>query len=119
MSVEEELIAIERRLWSNDADFYEATFLPEAVLIFRETGRIDRAFAFDAIREENRNGRQWAEVAFDAVATRPLATDVVLLTYEARARWNDESEVGSALCATIYVRRDDAWRVAFHQQTPM
>lgn len=112
-----DLMAIERRLWTNDPDFYEATYLPEAVLIFPEVGRIDRGFAIEAIRGENRRGRHWAEVAFDDVATLPLGDGTVLLTYLATARWSDEASPGRTLCATLYVERDGRWRVAFHQQT--
>jgi MFS family permease len=36
----EELLRIERSLWTNDAVIYEATFLPDAILIFPEVGRI-------------------------------------------------------------------------------
>ena len=46
-----------------------------------------------------------------------LAPDVALLHYAATARWNYRKEAEKALCATLYVKRDGAWRVAFHQQT--
>jgi hypothetical protein len=42
---------------------------------------------------------------------------VVLLTYRAFARWNYEDTAGETLCGTVYVSRDGAWKVAFHQQT--
>ena len=113
----DELMKIERRLWTNDPEFYEASYLPEAVLIFPEVGRIDRTVAVEAIRGENRRGRHWAEVAFDDVATLPLGDDTVLLTYFATARWNDEANPGRAVCATLYINLDGRWRVAFHQQT--
>jgi hypothetical protein len=46
-----------------------------------------------------------------------IASDVELLTYEATARWNDEKNPARVLCATLYARRSDSWRVLFHQQT--
>lgn len=53
MTIEQELISIERTLWTNDAAIYEATYLPDAVLIFPVVGKIGRASAVAAIREEN------------------------------------------------------------------
>ncbi|MCA1440384.1 nuclear transport factor 2 family protein [Ensifer sp. IC4062] len=113
----DELIETEKSLWANDPEFYEATYLPDAVLIFAETGRIGRDVAVAAILEENRRGRHWADVRFEGASTMPIASDVVLLNYTAHARWNHETAPSSALCATVYVKRAGSWRVASHQQT--
>lgn len=40
-----------------------------------------------------------------------------LISYRATARWNDEALSSQMVCATLYVRQGEAWRVAFHQQT--
>jgi hypothetical protein len=62
-----ELVAIERALWSNDPEIYQDTYAPDAVLIFPVVGRLDRDTAVAAIREENARGRAWAEVHFGDV----------------------------------------------------
>jgi Domain of unknown function (DUF4440) len=112
-----ELLDIEKKLWTNDPDFYHETYLSDAVLIFPGVGRLDRATAVAAIREENKAGRHWAEVHFDEVLTRDLGEGVVLLSYTARARWNHEKVAGMVLCATVDRRESGRWRVALHQQT--
>jgi hypothetical protein len=117
--MQEELLQIERRLWTNDAEFYGATLLPDAILIFSDVGKIGTSAAVEAIREENARGRHWAEVAFEEAATMIISPDAALLTYKATARWNYEETPSSTLCATLYVRRDRLWRVAFHQQSPI
>ncbi len=114
-----ELLMIERTLWENDARVYHDTYVPDAVLIFPGVGRIDRETAIAAIQKENAEGRAWAQVHFDDAVGRWLTTDVaVLVSYCATARWNYEAVVSQTLCATVYVRQGEAWRVAFHQQTP-
>jgi hypothetical protein len=118
MELQEELIQIERSLWTNDPEIYEATYTPDAILIFPEVGKISTSVAVDAIRKENRDGRHWAEVRIDDQTTSQLAPHIILLTYRATARWNDEASASGTLCATLYINRDSAWRVAFHQQTP-
>lgn len=117
MNLVQELSRIERALWTNDVEVYGRTFLPEAVIIFPEIGRIDLGFALDALREENAASHRWAEVDLQDVRVLTIAPDVTLLHYEVTARWNCEQEAETALCATLYVKRDGAWRVAFHQQT--
>lgn len=114
-----ELLMIERTLWANDAQAYHDTYLPDAVLVFPDVGRIDRETAVGAIHQENADGRAWAEVHFDDAVGRWLKTNLaVLVSYCATARWEHESLAFQALCSTVYVRKAEAWRVAFHQQTP-
>ena len=112
------LIAIEESLWSNNPDVYRDTYSPEAVLIFPNVGRIDRDTAVAAIRLENADGRAWAEVRFDDVRCQWISQNATaLLTYLATARWNYQPRPTQTMCATVYVRRGDSWKVAFHQQT--
>jgi Domain of unknown function (DUF4440) len=116
----EELIRTERTLWENNAEVYQDKYLPDAMLIFPEVGRIDRDTAVALIREENAEGRAWAEVRFDDVDGRWLSADVAaLISYRATARWNYESTASQTLCASLYVREGGDWRVALHQQTPV
>jgi uncharacterized protein (TIGR02246 family) len=117
MNRDQELIEIERTLWTNDAEIYRKTFLPDAVIIFPEIGRIDLEFALNALRQENAAGKRWAEVAFADIRALRVVPDVTLLHYEATARWNYKQEAKKVVCATLYVKRDGAWRVALHQQT--
>ena len=117
MNRDQELTQIERTLWTNDAEIYGKTFLPDAVIIFPEIGRVGLEFALNAIREENAAGRRWADVAFSDVGALAVTPDVALLHYAASARWNDKKEAEKVRCATLYVKRDYVWRVAFHQQT--
>jgi uncharacterized protein (TIGR02246 family) len=117
MNRDQELTEIERTLWTNDAEIYRRTFLPDAVIIFPGIGRIDLEFALNALREESAAGHRWAEVSFADPRALTVLPEVTLLHYEATARWNYKEAAEKVLCATLYVKRDGAWRVAFHQQT--
>ena len=115
-----DLITIERTLWENNAEIYHDRYSPEALLIFPSVGRIDRDTAVAAIGQENAEGRAWAEVRFDDVDGRWITSAAAaLITYMATARWNYESTASKTLCASVYVRVEGSWRVAFHQQTPV
>jgi hypothetical protein len=60
-----------------------------------------------------------AEVDFKEVRTVQLTEDVALLTYRVTARWEHKESEYPALASSIYVKRDGAWRLAFHQQSPL
>jgi Domain of unknown function (DUF4440) len=115
--MQSDLIDLEKKFWTNDQEFYEANYTVDAVLIFPGVGKLDRASAIAAIRDENRRGHRWAEVALDDVATVELTAEVVLLTYSARARWNYQETASTVVCSTVYVLNDGQWRVALYQQT--
>ena len=113
------LIDIERRLWTNDAAFYQDNLTEDCLLVFAETGVITREIAVDAIRKENEQGRRWAEVNFDEIRELRLTDAVSLLNYRVNARWEHEESSVTLLASSIYVRRDEVWKLALHQQTPV
>ena len=119
MELQEHLLRTERELWTNNAVLYQNTLLPEALLVFPETGVITRDVAVEAIRQENAEGRRWAEVHMQQVRTLALSDDAVLLTYRVAARWEHEQTPIEALASSAYVRREGRWKLAFHQQTPL
>lgn len=81
MSLHQQPSRIERTLWTNDVEIYHSRFLPDAVIIFPEIGRIDLEFALNALREENAAGHRWAELDFQDVRVPTPAPDVALLHY--------------------------------------
>ena len=119
MELQEQLLRTERELWTNNAVLYRDTLVPEALLVFPETGVITRDTAVEAIRQENAEGRRWAEVHMQQVRTLTLSDDAVLLTYRVAARWDHEQATIAALASSVYLRRGGKWKLAFHQQTPL
>jgi len=89
------------------------------MLIFGEIGPIGRDVAVDAIRRENADGRRWVKAELHDVAVRTLVKDAALLSYRAEARWHSADADISVYASSVYVRRGDQWKLAFHQQTPL
>lgn len=116
MDLKGELLAVERGLWTNDPDLYRDSLVPEAMLVFPETGVISRDFAVEAIRKENAENRKWAEVRFGNVRAQPISAETAALTYTVSARWNNEAAATTSIASSIYVKRDGAWKLALHQQ---
>jgi hypothetical protein len=119
MEREKQLLDIERRLWTNDAVFYRDNLIEQSLLVFPETDVITRDVAVDAILAENAEGRRWAEVQIDDVRSLRLAENAHLLTYRVAARWEHEPSKIVALASSVYIKCDDLWKLAFHQQTPI
>ena len=75
--------------------------------------------ALDAIRQENAEGRRWAEVEFKDVRTVQPTDSTCLLTYTVAARWEHEKSKVFALASSVYIQRNGVWKLAWHQQTPI
>jgi hypothetical protein len=63
------------------------------------------------------SGAPWSEYRIEDVRARLLTADTGLVAYAVRARRGAGAEY-SALISSVYVRRDEHWRLAVHQQTP-
>jgi hypothetical protein len=106
------LLDLDRRLAAGDGDTYRSILLPEAVVIVpgARMGREDTAVAIDA-------GPGWDRFALTEPELTTLA-GLPLLTY-VFAGTRGKSDTYRAIMGSLYVRRDDAWRLALHQHTPI
>jgi hypothetical protein len=118
MSLEQELLAIEEGFWtaSDRVHFFGEHMAGDTVMVFPEpTGILDE----EAIIATLEGGAAWAEVSIEQVNFVHVRDSAAVLAYRAEARKGD-SDVYSAYAASVYVLQDDgAWRLAFHQQTPI
>ncbi len=116
---EEELTGLERQGWdalSTDGeaagDFYDRVLDERAVMLL-PGGMVleDRASMVESM-----SGQAWSRYALeDMRCSRPTA-DTGLVTYGVVAERGGQEY--SALMSSLYVRRGDGWKLAFHQQTP-
>lgn len=115
MALEHDLLSIERELWSGRAEPYREHLDPECLVAFTEmagvTARDDIAASVDA-------GERWRNVDLDVVGLLQPTDEVAILTYRASAVRGEEERY-RALVSSGYVRREDGWKMMFHQQTPL
>lgn len=110
------LWTLERRFWTEGADFYAAHLAPGATMVFPEpAGIMGRQAAIDAVRDAPR----WRHVHFDRQRLRRHGDDLAVLAYAVRADRGDGDSGYEALCGSVYRRTDEGWQLACHQQTPL
>jgi hypothetical protein len=112
MNVQDELLDIERGFWTGGPDAYRRNVDDECLLAFGKAGV--------SSREEiagSAGGQRWKDPDIQLRGFLQPTDDVALLTYEAKTE--REGSPYHALVSSGYVRRDDGWKLTFHQQTPM
>lgn len=108
------LLDIERRMWTDGAPFYRESLAPEVLMAFPGVGFLDRDQTIQGVE----GGQRWARVEITDARLLELGPDAALLAYAAEAEREGQEGSYRALVGSVYVRSDDAWRLAFHQQSP-
>ncbi|MEU4832484.1 nuclear transport factor 2 family protein [Streptosporangium sp. NPDC023615] len=115
-----DVIDIERQGWralsstpEAATEFYER-ILDRTVVMLLPGGMTldDRAAIVKAMA-----GRPWSSHELQEPRVSHPTPDTALVTYGVLARREGDPPY-SALMSSLYVRRPDGWRLAFHQQTP-
>ncbi|MBI5104295.1 MAG: nuclear transport factor 2 family protein [Solirubrobacterales bacterium] len=110
--VHDELLQIEEELGrGGDGDAYRRHLAEDAVVVV-PGAVLDReacAAAIDA-------SAPWDEHEIADARTRMLGDDAAVLTYRWRSRRGEQAY--AATMSSAYARRDGAWRLVLHQQTP-
>jgi len=115
VTIETELLDLERRFWTEGPDFYRR-HVDESCLVAlpEQTGVVGP----DALAASVGEGPRWRDVHFDVQGVSEPCAEIALVTYRAHATRSDGERYAS-LVSSAYVRRDGEWKLAFHQQTPL
>jgi hypothetical protein len=107
-------LELERKFWLQGAGFYRENLSEESIMLFPGAGLMRRAEIIEGIEK----GPRWREVRIHDEHLLDLGPDARLLCYQVTARRDGEAPY-SALASSTYVRRDNTWRLIFHQQSPL
>ena len=114
MKLQDDLLAMEQQLWSGGKTAYRQTLDNDCLVAFTEMVGVSSR---DAIADQADAGR-WHDLDLEPEAFLQPTNDVAILTYRVSAvRGNDQPY--NARVSSGYVRRDGAWKMMFHQQTPL
>jgi hypothetical protein len=115
MSLQTDLLALERRFWTGDAEFYRHN-LDERCLTASTT--MAGVHTKDEVADSVRGPRRWQDLRIQVQGLLEPTDEVAIVTYKADATRLNGAPY-SALVSSGYVKRDGAWKMAFHQQTPL
>lgn len=115
MTIENELLAIEKQLWTGASDAYLENLDEQCLVAFIGMAG---AFGREEIAGTVEGADRWRDVELDVEDVLQATDDVAIFTYTASAV-RGEGERYRALVSSGYVRRDGSWKLMFHQQAPL
>lgn len=116
MHLEDHLFSIEEKFWTGSADYYRYYLAPAAIMVFPEPVGV---MVKDEIESSIERAARWSQVALEEHRVLELDEHAALITYKATAKRASGGRPYVARASSAYVRDGAAWKLAFHQQTPL
>lgn len=117
MTLERTLLELEEAFWreAGNGAFYAANLIEDALMVFPAPfGVMEKPATVNAVDASP----AWLRFELQEVRFVDLTDDSAVLVYRAKAR-DASGAAYSAYITSVYVRRDGAWKLAVHQQTPI
>jgi hypothetical protein len=112
MPTQEEILEIERKFWTGGPEVYRDHAHDECTVVFSQMAQ---TMAREEVAGTAQSGR-WCNVEIDPKVFRQLSAISLLVVYECHAVRRD-GRVQHVYASSLYVSRDDGWKLTFHQQT--
>lgn len=114
MSLEHDLMTIERNFWTGGPEAYQQFADETCLLAFGDMAGVKSKEEMAKSAEKGR----WGELTMKKKGIAQLSDDSAVITYEATTTRKD-GKLYHALVSSAYVKRPTGWKLAFHQQTPL
>lgn len=111
-------LALEEEGWkalstTGGAAYYRECMTDDGIMVF--PGMV---LSKDACIAAIEHAAPWSWFRIEEPRTMRLTEDSAIVIYRASAQRDGQPRY-TALMSSVYVRRDGAWKLAFHQQTPL
>lgn len=109
----DDLLELERGFWTAGPAFFLAHADTRCLVALEP---LARCVSREELAGSVATGPRWSEPELVAVGFLQPTPDVALVTYEAKA--SRAGQTYAALVSSGYAKREDGWKLVFHQQTP-
>jgi hypothetical protein len=104
---------LEQQFWLGGVEVYRQHLADNSLMVF--PGMV---LTKPQTVESIASGPRWTSVSFTEQRLVQLTPGTVALIYRASSARGPEEAPYSALVSSVYVKQDDDWRLALHQQSP-
>ena len=117
MALEDDLFEIEKGFWLRGKDYFLAHLDEQCLLAFPQGGEMHGVFPRAEVAATATPDNRWRDLAMSGRHLLEIG-GFAIITYHADVTRADD-EPYSALVSSGYVGRNDRWKLAFHQHSPV
>ena len=118
MALETDLFRIEQGFWLSGSDHFLAHLDAQCLLAFPQAGEMHGVRSRETVAATATAANRWRDLEITDRALLEIADDVALISYRAQVTRADGAPY-AALVSSAYARRDDGWKLCFHQHSPV
>ena len=118
-TLEDQLFAIEEGFWLKGREHFSKHLDEQCMLAFPQMGEMHGVYPRDEVAATaSTTPDRWRDLKIsDRQLVRPTV-DVAIISYRADVLRGDGVPY-AALVSSAYVQRDEGWKLAFHQHSPV
>jgi hypothetical protein len=117
-SLQDDLFAIEQGFWLGDQAFFRDHVDDRCLLAFPTMPDFHGVHSREEVAATASQPNRWRDLKMSSRAMVRPSDQVAIVSYRAEATRAD-GQPYAALIGSAYVRRDDGWKLAFHQHSPL
>lgn len=118
MVQKDELFDIEKGFWLSGKEHFLEHLDTECLLAFPQMDEMHGVFSRERVAATASNPNRWRDLQLSGRHLIHLDSDVAVISYRADVTRAD-GEPYWALISSAYVHRNDGWKLAFHQHSPL
>ncbi len=118
MSLEKELFEIEEGFWLKGEEHFLAHVDSQCLLAFPQMGEMHGVHSRERVAATATTANRWKNLRITGRHLLEPSDGVAIISYRADVQRADGMDY-AALISSAYVSRDDGWKLAFHQHSPI
>jgi hypothetical protein len=118
MTLEQDLFDIEQGFWLSGGEYFTAHLDDQCLLAFPQAGEMHGVFAREHVAATATPSNRWRDLVMAHRHLLRVDEKVAIISYRADVTRAD-GQPYSALVSSAYVKREDGWKLLFHQHSPV
>jgi hypothetical protein len=118
MVLEQDLFEIEQGFWLSGKEHFSAHLDDRCVIAFPQMGEMHGVKTREEVAATATTSNRWRDVTMSGRSLLEPTENVAIISYRADVTRAD-GQAYKALVSSAYVRRENGWKLAFHQHSPL
>lgn len=118
MDLEQELFEIEQGFWISGKEHFSANLDDRCILVFPQAGELHGVKTRDEVAATATEANRWRDLTMSDRHLLQATEHAAIVSYRADVTRADGQRY-AALVSSVYVRRANGWKLAFHQHSPL